>query len=182
MLGIRRKKNYYQMIFRVSQFDEIASLPDKIRDLLGDMDSDSPAIQRLFPSASSDEQVNREFQELAAQDIRDRKLENLSIFEETLASARREKIVGMVFVKITAEEFEYWIGFLNDMRLLLGSELGIDHDYWDPQHAFEESGDERIVTYVYLSYLQEQLLDAHMNMGDDFWSGIGGEPPASPEA
>lgn len=177
MLGIRRKKNFYQMIFRTSQFNEIAALPDRIRELLESMDPDSRAIQRLFPSASSDEDVNREFQELAAQDIRERKLENLKIFEDTLSSARREKIVGMVFVKITAEEFEYWIGFLNDMRLLLGTELGIDNDAWDAQQSFAETGDERIVTYVYLSYLQEQLLDTHMDMGDAFWTGLGDAPP-----
>ena len=172
MLGVRRKKNHYQLVFLASQFEMLQALPIELRDVLEDMDGESPAIQRLFPAASSDDQVNREFQELAAQDIRERKLENLVIFEGTLEKARHENVVKLVFVKITAEEFEFWVGFLNDMRLLLGTDIGISDDYWDAQAAYEETGDERIVLYGYLSYLQGKLLSVHMGLEDEDWSDL----------
>lgn len=172
MLGVRRKKDHYQLVFLASQFEMLVALPDNLRKLLEEMDGDSPVIKRLFPAASSDAEVNEEFQELAAQDIRNRKLENLTIFEQTLNGARREKVVKLVFVKITAEEFEFWVGFLNDMRLLLGTDIGITDDYWDAEAAYEETGDERIVLYGYLSYLQGKLLAIHMDLKDEDWSDL----------
>ena len=166
MLGIRRKGNSYQIVFHARQFKRLEGLADELRALLDEMDADSPAIQRLFPRASSDDAVNREFHDLAAQDIRERKMENLEIFEKTLGGARKERLVKLVFLKITAEEFEYWIGFLNDMRLLLGTELGIENDGWDALAAYEATGDERIVLYDYLGGLQGSLLQVHMS-GED---------------
>ena len=100
-----------------------------------------------------------------------RKLENLAAFERSLEGARSEKAVDLVFLKITPEDFEYWIGFLNDMRLLLGTELGIEDDSWDAGEAYEETGDVRILLYDYLNYVQGALLHVFMNEEDELWPG-----------
>ena len=167
MLGIRRKENMYQMVFHGRDFALLKQLPGMLRSVLEEMDADSPAVQRLFPAASFDAEVNREFQELAAQGIRDRKEECLVAFEQSLADARVEVEVRLVFLKVTAEQFEMWIGFLNDMKLLIATEIGIEDDEWDATEAYEQTGDERIVLFDYVGSMQFSLLQMHMSEGEE---------------
>ena len=121
--------------------DELASLLEEA--------PDDPSLRRLFPRAHDDEELEREYRELTRGQLdagRERSIETL---RET---ADRELL--------TPEEADAWLRALNDARLVLGTRLDITEDFdWDAFDASDPQAPE-IALYAYLSWLQEQLVEA----------------------
>jgi len=96
-----------------------------------------------------DEELEREYRELTRGQLdagRERSIETL---RET---AGRELL--------TPEEADAWLRALNDARLVLGTRLDITEDFdWDAFDASDPQAPE-IALYAYLSWLQEQLVEA----------------------
>ena len=110
----------------------------------------------------------KEFAPLLAEDAKIRsilkkKLESVKLFEDTLRNTRSVRAQGEDAVELTVKpaEFELWLGFVNDMRIVLGTELDIQEDGWsenfDPEHP--KASDFALLHY--LSWLEEELLRAH---------------------
>ena len=63
-------------------------------------------------------------------------------------------------LQIRATDFDLWLCFINDMRLVLGTELDIEDEGWgdafDPNHPQAPE----LAPLHYLSWLQEELLGA----------------------
>jgi hypothetical protein len=83
----------------------------------------------------------------------------VSTFESTLEDWKLRR--GRIEIRIQAEQFELWLGFVNDMRLLLGTELDIRDDGWslrdiDPLHPQAQD----FFLLHYLSWLEQELLEA----------------------
>jgi hypothetical protein len=61
---------------------------------------------------------------------------------------------------LTPEEADAWLRALNDLRLVLGTRLDVGEDFdWDavgPDHPDAQE----LALYAYLSWLQEQLVEA----------------------
>jgi Domain of unknown function (DUF2017) len=110
---------------------------------------DDPSLRRLFPTAHDDEELEREYRELTRGQLdagRERSIETL---RET---AGRELL--------TPEEADAWLRALNDARLVLGTRLDITEDFdWD---AFDRNDPKapELALYAYLSWIQEQLVEA----------------------
>jgi Domain of unknown function (DUF2017) len=110
---------------------------------------DHPDLRRLFPSAhAEDADAEAEYQRLVGRQLasgRDSALETVG------ATIDREAL--------TVEEAEAWLTVLNDLRLVLGTRLDVteemdfDLDPYDP-------GTAELAVYAYLSWLQEQLVEA----------------------
>ena len=112
-------------------------------------DADDPGVKRLFPAAHEDRELDREFRELTSGQLRANRESALALLQET---AHREEL--------SAEEADGWLRALNDARLVLGTRLELTEDFdwagFDPQH----SDAEELALYAYLSWLQEQLVEA----------------------
>jgi hypothetical protein len=110
---------------------------------------DDPSLRRLFPTAHDDEELEREYRELTRGQLdagRERSIETL---RET---AGRELL--------TPEEADAWLRALNDARLVLGTRLDITEDFdWEAFDASDPRAPE-IALYAYLSWIQEQLVEA----------------------
>jgi hypothetical protein len=158
MLSLRRKRGQFEIAFVKEEIEILMDLPGQLRQIIENPDFTREAARRLFPLGSEDPEIQLEYMEVSAEEIRARKLENLDGFAETLLNPRKH--FGLRFITLTPEQFEYWLGFLNDMRLLLGSDIGVDSNSWGNDIDWDELEDDTTRVYGYLSYLQQALLDA----------------------
>jgi hypothetical protein len=126
----------------------LRQVADELRGLLGD-DVTDPSLRRLFPPAYEDEAREREYRELTRGQLVSGRERALEVLRETADSDL-----------LTEEEADAWLRALNDARLVLGTRLDVTEDLdWDevgPTHP--RAGE--LALYAYLSWLQEQLIDA----------------------
>jgi uncharacterized protein DUF2017 len=125
-----------------------------LRELLAELeallgDPDDPALRRLFPPAHADRESEEQYRSLVRDQLVAGRSSALAVVRDTLG---RETL--------SLEEADAWLRVLNDLRLVLGTHLDvtedIDFEDLDPR---EPRGRDRAV-YGYLSWLQEQLVEA----------------------
>jgi len=136
----------------------VRDLPARLRAVLEDPAFSDRATSRLFPPAYADPRREKEYRRLLGEDLVRRKLENVEAFERTLRDWRERK--DGIEVLIRPHDFELWLGFVNDMRLLLGSELDIADDDWGEELDLDHPGAEDLVLLHFLSWLEDELLRA----------------------
>lgn len=84
--------------------------------------SDDPVLARLFPDAYRDNpEHSAEFRRFTWNDLQQKKIENGHIVLETLKSFPGEK-------KLKEPEVQAWLLILNDLRLALGTRIGLDNE------------------------------------------------------
>ena len=137
----------------------LRSLPARLREVLGRTGAGDRLLGRLFPPAYAHPEREAEYRRLLGDDLIRRKLECIDAFEKTLSSWKTGLFT--VTVTIPPEEFELWLGFVNDMRLVLGIELDIRDESWetsfDPAHPQARD----LALLHWLSWLEDELLRAH---------------------
>ena len=117
---------------------------------------EDPALARLLPDAYRDDpEAAAEFRRYTETGLRETKRTAARIALATLerGSGRR---------RLTAEEAQAWLGVLNDLRLALGTRLGVTED-WDETLAELAEDDPRwygFAVYDRLTWLQESLVQA----------------------
>lgn len=133
-------------------------LPNEERELLKllcgelqeriDDDPSDPELRRLFPPAHEDPDADAEYRQMTGNQLVDGRARALSTVQRTL-----------VRKTLSSEEAESWLTVLNDLRLVLGTRLDVteemdfDLDPGDPRSP-------ELAVYAYLSWLQEQLVEA----------------------
>lgn len=128
---------------------EVALLRETVRDvqrfMVGDV-APNPITERLFPDPSFDRAVSDELRELIEDDLRAGKQEAARTLLESLPDDGK--------VSLTADEAEAWLTALNDVRLALGTAVGITEE-WPG-----DEDDVRAQVYHWVSVLQEGLVEA----------------------
>lgn len=141
---------------------EILGLPSRLRAALSENGAGSRIAERLFPRAYEDPARDAEYKRLAGDELLQRKLENIRIFEASLARQKAIKVKRRegVEVELHAGELEQWVGVLNDLRLVLGTKLDVqEDDQWPgvpPGHPDHEDWS----LYCWLGELEEFLVRA----------------------
>jgi hypothetical protein len=123
-------------------------LPAELRSLL-EAEPDNPGLRRLFPPAYDDEQDEAAFRELMGNELLDGRRRALDVLAET-ASAER----------LTGEQAQAWLTALNDLRLVLGTRLDVSDESLLEDLAEDDPRAPDLALYAYLSWLQEQLVEA----------------------
>jgi hypothetical protein len=112
-------------------------------------DGEDPALRRLFPPAYDDPELEQEYRELTGGQLaagRERALQHLE------ATVDREVL--------SAEDADLWLRALNDVRLVLGTRLDVTEDLdWDGLSPQDPRAPE-LALYAYVSWIQEQLVEA----------------------
>ena len=126
----------------------LRTLGAELLSLLDD-DPDDPDLRRLFPPAHEDPEQEAEFRSLVRDDLmaeRERAIETLR------ATVDRDRL--------TAEEADAWLRALNDARLLVGTRLDVQEDTLLDDISPRDPRAHELAVYAYLSWLQEQLVEA----------------------
>ena len=132
--------------------------------IANDPDPDDPAVERLFPDVYPEDPVQQaEFRRFTEADLRSAKLDQAR-------SVLSDLLEGGGEVRLTEEQAELWLRALTDVRLALGTRLGVT-DETDIRAEIDEAvgrnpGSPRVVqltVYAYLTYLQESLVGALMD-------------------
>jgi hypothetical protein len=110
---------------------------------------DEPGLRRLFPRAHEDDTLEEAYRDLTRDQLvsgRDRALRTI---EETAGNTL-----------LTPDEADAWLRGLNDARLVLGTRLDVTEDFdWEAVDVTHPQAQE-LALYAYLSWLQEQLVEA----------------------
>ena len=110
---------------------------------------DDPALRRLFPPAYDDAELEDEYRELTRGQLTSEREQALELLEATVDNTG-----------LSPGEADSWLRALNDVRLVLGTELDVTEDLdWnalDPNDARLPG----LSLYAYVSWIQEQLVEA----------------------
>lgn len=125
----------------------LRSLPGQLRQLLEEKD---PSTARLFPPAYRDDpQRQSDYEHLVRDDLTAQRLQALSVVEETLDAK-----------KLREDQLVAWLGALNDLRLVLGTRLGIQVETDGEEVPDDDALAELFALYHYLGWLESQAVDA----------------------
>jgi hypothetical protein len=124
----------------------------------GALSDDDPVEQRLFPAAYRDDpDAEQGFRELTEATLRTERIERAErcTAEVAAAPARRR---GLELI-LDAEGAERWMRALNDVRLALGTRLGITDDD-DRDSDPDDPAESARLAYDWLTMLQDALVRA----------------------
>ncbi|NHC12863.1 DUF2017 domain-containing protein [Motilibacter deserti] len=125
-----------------------------------------PALRRLLPDAYvDDEQAAGEFRRYTERGLRERKRDAARVALASLDAADGSR-------HLDERQALAWLGALNDVRLALGTRLGVSED-WDERASALAEDDPlayAFAVYDHLTWLQEMLVQA---MGDPAAGGGG---------
>ena len=144
----RHRDGTYELKLPEEERRLLRSLPDQLRTLLSAPTAD-PSLERLFPPAYLDDaEREEEFRRLMRADLLERKQATLSLLESTVDKPR-----------LTEDELLAWMGALNDLRLVLGTQLDVSDDpSYDVPDDSPDAG--AFAVYSYLGWLQEHVVAA----------------------
>jgi hypothetical protein len=129
--------------------------------LSNDPDPDDPAVERLFPDVyPEDPDQEAEFRRFTEADLRSAKLEQAKTVLSDLIDGGGE-------VRLVEEQADLWLRALTDVRLALGTRLGIE-DETDIEAELDAAVGRnpnsprvgQLSVYAFLTYLQESLVGA----------------------
>ena len=127
-------------------------LPDELAPVLaaigGGEAPDPPAsMRRLFPPAyAADDEAQRRYADLTRAKLADHHRRALELLASTCSAT-----------SLTGEEMQGWLTALNDLRLVLGTVLGVTEE--DGPGAGAGGLSQQTIVYHYLSGLQAELVD-----------------------
>ncbi|NHC45257.1 DUF2017 domain-containing protein [Motilibacter aurantiacus] len=117
---------------------------------------DDPALRRLLPDAyADDEAAAGEFRRYTERGLRERKRTAARVALASLDTGNGVR-------ELDEEQALAWLGALNDVRLALGTRIGVSED-WDERAAGLADDDPlgyAFAVYDHLTWLQELLVQA----------------------
>jgi hypothetical protein len=127
--------------------DILRDLPGQLREIL---ESDDPALRRLFPPAYQDDpEREAEYHRLVHDDLVAGRRRALEVMESTVDARRLDE-----------EQLTAWLGALNDLRLVLGTRLDVTEDEYDRELSQDDPRSGAMSLYHYLGWLEAQAVEA----------------------
>jgi Domain of unknown function (DUF2017) len=122
----------------------------ELRERVGE-ERDHPDLRRLFPPAHADDpEAEDAYRRLVRSQLDVGRERAIATMQATLTSDT-----------LTLDEAESWLRVLNDLRLVLGTRLDVTEEMsWDLDPSDPATAE--LAVYAYLSWLQEQLVEALM--------------------
>jgi hypothetical protein len=125
----------------------LSELLDDLEGLLDD--PDHPELRRLFPPAYSEPADDEQYRSLVRDQLVSGRSKALSTVRRTLGDEELE-----------LDEADDWVRALNDLRLVLGTRWDVTEQMDYGALDLEEPRGRELAVYGYLSWLQEQLVEA----------------------
>jgi hypothetical protein len=129
----------------------LAGLLDDFAAVLAVPDLADPVFQRLFPDGYTDDDAgSAEYREMVESDLRAGRTDRLR-------SCRADLPDGAGRISLDGEAADRWLRVLNDLRLSLGTRLGITED------SVLDHAEPAVAIYHWLSAVQELLVEKLMS-------------------
>jgi hypothetical protein len=125
----------------------LTELLDELEGLLDD--PDDPELRRLFPPAYSEPTDDEQYRSLVRDQLVSGRSKALATIRATLSSDT-----------LDADQADQWLRALNDMRLVLGTRWDVTEQLDYGKLDLNERRGRELAVYGYLSWLQEQLVEA----------------------
>ena len=148
---VRTRDGAFEIDIPADQRDVLRSLPGQLRELLVDRGSaDDAALRRLFPPADLDDAEHAaEYERLVHDDLLAQRNAAIDTMERTVDADR-----------LSEDELVGWLGAVNDLRLVLGTRLDVTEETTTDDFRESDPRANAYALYVYLSYLEEQIVEA----------------------
>lgn len=147
----RNRRGGFEVKLPTEERSLLSSLPGQLERLLDSLpagEQPPTVLSRLFPVAyARDAEAERTYAALVGADLLDHHREALAVLAQTADATH-----------LADEEAEAWLAALNDLRLVVGTSLGVDEE--TSEIAEDDPRYPDWVCYSYLSFLQGELIDA----------------------
>jgi hypothetical protein len=134
----------------------VGLLLDQLEQLLEADPADSggdPVLARLLPPGhTSDPEIAADYRDLTEEGLRSGKADDLAMVRATLPVDGGE-------IRLDDEQARAWLRTTNDLRLALGTRLGVTADTEPPDDPAGEEGSQ-LAVYYWLTAVQGSLVDA----------------------
>jgi plasmid stability protein len=119
---------------------------------LGGENAADPVVQRLYPSAyPDDDEAEAEYREITEAGLRTERQQRAAACAAELSAD-----VDLADREVATR----WIKVLNDLRLVLGTRLGVSED--DPDFDLADPAEQPRMVYHWLTGVQDAVVDALM--------------------
>jgi Domain of unknown function (DUF2017) len=125
----------------------VRQLPAQLRAEL--QEPEDPDLRRVFPPASQDDDdLNADYRSLVGGEL----------------VAGRRRAADVMEATADAEELDEdqilaWLSTVNDLRLILGTRLGVTDDYQDEDLPDADPRAQAFALYHFLGFLEEQIVE-----------------------
>jgi hypothetical protein len=144
--GIRRGRDGFRVGLARHERELLAALCAQLLGELGERAEGDPGLGRLFPAAyPDDDAAEADWRELARPALEEGKIGALRRVEATAGEER-----------LDADDAGAWLTGLNDLRLVLGTRLGVTEDSYVDQLERNPG----FAVYAWLTWLQGELVEA----------------------
>jgi hypothetical protein len=134
----------------------VGLLLDQLEQLLDADPDDSggdPVMERLLPPGhTGDPEIAADFRGMTEAGLRSGKADDLAIVRATLPPEGGE-------IRLDDDQARAWLRTTNDLRLALGTRLGVTADTEPPEDTADEEGSQ-LAVYYWLTAVQGSLVDA----------------------
>jgi hypothetical protein len=138
--GVRVSLDRHEQLLLTELLDELEGLLD---------DPDDPELRRLFPPAYSEPTDDEQYRSLVRDQLVSGRAKALATVRATMGSEN-----------LDTEQADQWLRALNDMRLVLGTRWDVTEQLDYGKLDLNEARGRELAVYGYLSWLQEQLVEA----------------------
>jgi hypothetical protein len=152
-----------QLLDITSPNSEVVENEDPLAALIG-IDSlvekpTDPISNRLFPDAYPDDpEASMEFRRFTERSLRET---NVNRAKSVMAD-----LAGQTQVTLGPDQWQLWVGFLNSLRLALGTRLEVDQDMWTRDRPESDPLYQIFELYNWLTWMQETLISIGYFRGD----------------
>lgn len=145
-MRVRRKSGALRMEVTDAEVALLGGLLDDFADMLAEPDQGDPVIQRLYPVGYTDDpEAAQEYRELVESDLQAERLGRLQVCRADLAA-------GAGRLMLDDEATDRWLRVLNDLRLALGTRLGVTEE------AELDESQPAVQIYSWLTAVQDLLV------------------------
>jgi hypothetical protein len=155
-MRVTRRRGRLRLRLEPAEVELLTVLLNDLDTLLDqDLDSGDEALQRLYPSAYPDNEVaEAEYRTLTETSLRTERIERMDACRADLAGA------GDIDLD-DPDAGRRWIQVLNDLRLALGTRLGVTEDD-DPDAELSGADAQPRVVYYWLTAVQDSVVHGLM--------------------
>jgi hypothetical protein len=153
-MRVSRRRGVIRLNLEPVEARMLAQLVDELDDLIETMAPEDEPTRRLFPSGyRDDDDAARQFRELTEESLREVRRVRYGVIRAALPAAGGT-------VEIADDDRTPWLTTINDIRLALGTRLGVSEDEPDIDPADDAA--QTWAVYYWLTALQDSLVRAAM--------------------